>query len=105
MAKHPVIEGIILDESVTYTIHDLLEMENSNEAMLIEMHEYGIIEPQGETQEKWVFTSWSVIRFKKAVRLHHDLAINWAGIALVLDLIDERDALHQHVLQLKKQLE
>ncbi len=103
MAKLPIFEGILLDETVTYTMTELIEMGNVDEAVLIEMHEYGIIDPQGETQEKWIFTSRSVIRFKKAMRLHHDLSINWAGISLVLDLLEEREQLHQALSHLKKQ--
>ncbi len=101
MAKLPVFEGILLDESITYTLYELTQMGNISEAVIIEMHEHGIIEPQGETQDKWIFTSRSVIRFKKAMRLHHDLDINWAGISLVLDLIEQRDELHHRLMHIK----
>ncbi len=102
MAKPPVFEGILLDESVTYTVHELTQMGDISQTVIIEMHEHGIIEAQGEMAEQWVFTARSVMRFKKALRLHQDLDINWAGISLVLDLMDEREELLQRLLRQKE---
>lgn len=101
MANSPIYEGTLLDESITYTLAELAQMGNISDVVIVEMAEYGIIEPQGASQQQWVFTSRSVIRFKKAIRLHQDLAINWAGISLVLDLIEERDDLRQRLMLIK----
>jgi len=40
----------------------------------------------------------------KAIRLHRDLEIEWADIALVVDLLDEIDQLENENRQLKKQM-
>ena len=104
MTKTTIHDGILLDESVTYTLTELNEMSPLAPSVIIEMTEYGIIEPQGKVPEQWVFSSRSVIRFKKAMRLHQDLHINWAGISLVLDLLDERERLHQQLALLKHQI-
>lgn len=53
--------------------------------------EYGIIDPI-EAQPAhihWQFNNNHVLRAKAALRLQRDLEINLAGIALVLELLDE----------------
>jgi chaperone modulatory protein CbpM len=98
---HPIHEGILLDENVTYTLYELIDIGQIDEKIIIEMIEYGVIEPRGQTQQEWKFTSFALIRFKKALRLHRDLAVNWAGISLALDLLDEVDELRQQLAVLK----
>ena len=51
----------------------------------------GIIEPQETSTplEAWRFSEAAVIRLSKARRMHHDLGLNAAGIALALELLDE----------------
>ncbi|MBS0285874.1 MAG: chaperone modulator CbpM [Proteobacteria bacterium] len=97
MPKQTIFEGTLLDETLTYTLAELIQMGHITDTVIVEMVEFGVIEPQGKMQEQWVFTSRSVIRFNKAMRLHQDLAINWAGISLVLDLLEERDDLRQQL--------
>ncbi len=104
MTKTIIHHGILLDESVTYTLTELSEISSFEKAIIVEMTEYGILEPQGKTPEQWVFSSRSFIRFKKAMRLHQDLHINWAGVSLVLDLLEERESLHQKLALLEHHL-
>lgn len=102
MADKPIHEGILLDESLNVTLTELSEMGQIEEKIVIEMVEHGIIEPQGETIQQWVFSSHSIMRVKKAVRLHDDLAINWEGISLALQLLDEVHELRKMVENLRK---
>ncbi len=102
MANPPIHEGLLLDETVTYTLTELTEIGSTEEKIVIEMVEYGIVEPEGENPEKWIFRSKSIIRFQKAIRLHQDLNINWPGISLALDLLDEVHELRQLVQTLQK---
>ena len=102
MEKPPIHEGLLLDETVTYTLTELTQFGGLQEKIIIEMVEYGIVEPEGENQEKWIFRSKSIIRFQKAIRLHQDLNINWPGISLALDLLDEVHELRQLVKTLQK---
>lgn len=95
-------EGTLLDENITYTLREIVEISNIEETVIVEMIEHGIIEPQGQSLPQWVFISSDLIRFKKAIRMHRDLNINWEGISLALNLMDELNELRQMVSLLKK---
>jgi chaperone modulatory protein CbpM len=102
MADKPVHEGILLDESLTITLTELSELGQVEEKIVIEMVDHGILEPSGASMQQWVFSSRSITRVKKAIRLHDDLAINWEGISLALQLLDEVHELRKMVDNLKK---
>lgn len=63
--------------------------------------DHGVITPEHEnpTQApaanirpgtlRWQFTATHLARARRAARLHRDLAVNMAGLALALDLMDE----------------
>jgi chaperone modulatory protein CbpM len=88
MSDALIEEGILLDESHEYTLTEFCTLCVIEKENVIDMVEYGILDPQGDAQA-WVFNARAVVRTKKALRLHRDLAINWQGIALILDLLDE----------------
>jgi len=91
-----VMEGILQDEQVSYTLVELSEICVVDSTVLIQMIEVGILEPQ---QKKPVlqFDSHALKRVQKALRLHHDLAVNWEGLSLVLDLLEEIQELEQQL--------
>jgi chaperone modulatory protein CbpM len=71
---------------------------------IIAIVEEGIIEPNGQRPDEWVFTTHMITVTKKAYRMHTDLDIDWAGIALAISLIDELEALRHENRQLQQQL-
>jgi chaperone modulatory protein CbpM len=81
-------QGDVID---SLTLADLCRFCEANEAWVVELVEHGVIEPEGSSLQKWRFCGVSIARAKKARRLHRDLGINTPGIALVLDLLQERD--------------
>ena len=52
---------------------------------------YAVVEPI--QQQDWRFQPEHLQRIQKALRLQHDLELNAAGVALVLDLLQEMRAL------------
>ena len=58
-----------------------------------ELVEHGVLEPQGNRDEDWRFVGVNIARARKAQRLRRDLGINAPGVAMVLDLIEQRDDL------------
>lgn len=76
----------------TLSLKDLCRFCQADEAWVIELVEYGVLEPLGGTAQNWHFQGASIARAKKARRLNRDLGINVAGVALVLELLEERDA-------------
>lgn len=76
----------------TLSLSDLCRFCQAEEAWIIELVQYGVLEPVGSSAEEWRFRSLSIARAKKARRLSRDFGINAAGVGLVLDLIEQRDA-------------
>ncbi|WP_299692099.1 chaperone modulator CbpM [uncultured Tateyamaria sp.] len=76
----------------TLSLQDLCRFCHADEAWVIELVEHGVLDPVGGTSSNWRFVGESIRRAKKARRLNRDLGVNTAGVALVLDLLEERDA-------------
>ncbi|MCX8226052.1 MAG: hypothetical protein OTI35_08260 [Sulfitobacter sp.] len=75
------------------SLQDLCRFCQADETWVIELVEHGVLEPIGSKSGNWKFVGTSIVRARKARRLNRDLGINTAGVALVLDLLEERDAL------------
>jgi chaperone modulatory protein CbpM len=89
--------------SVSFT--ELCDAANMSADYLAELIAYNIVKPvAGKSADDWRFSSNSVKVVNKAIRLHQDLEIEWADIALVVDLLDEIDQLESENRQLKKQM-
>ena len=70
--------------------------------LAIELVSYGVITAQGERQEIWRFDLVAQERSRKALRMHRDLGIDWAGLALALDLLEEVERLKQRIALLER---
>ncbi len=75
------------------TLADLSRFCEADEAWIVELVEHGVLEPKGTSVQSWRFRGISIARAKRASRLRRDLGINTAGVALVIDLLQERDRL------------
>ena len=87
-----ILNGFLLDETVTLTLTEISYACRVREERIIELVEEGIIEPEIQ-QRDWYFPATQLRRAHKAIRLQQDLDINLAGVALVLDLLEEIDQL------------
>lgn len=85
-------------------INELCESIRLSEDVIIQIVEHGIIEPAGNIPENWQFSLHMVTTTRKAMRLHHDLDIDWPGIALALSLIDELEQLRLEKKTLQQRL-
>jgi chaperone modulatory protein CbpM len=78
---------------------------NISETLLYELVEHSIVVPIfGIGSQEWLFSVTTVSIVKKATRIHRDLGIDWPGIALVLNLLDDIENLKADNEKLKKQL-
>jgi chaperone modulatory protein CbpM len=84
----------------TLTLTELSRFCHVQADWVISLVDYGVLDPLGVNVSDWRFTPPNVVRARKARRLTHDLGLNLAGVALVLDLIEERDALARKLAQL-----
>ncbi len=84
------------------SLQDLCRFCQSDEAWVIELVDHGVLEPEGTTVQTWRFHGVSIARAKRARRLNRDLGINAAGVALVLELLEERDAMMKRLAWLEQ---
>ena len=96
------LSGLILDEDCLFTLDEMSTACSVCTEYIIELVDEGIVEPaelQCE-QQQWSFTGKSLLRARKARRLQHDLDINLAGAALVLDMLEEIEQLRERLRRL-----
>lgn len=88
-----VLIGDLLDETVTLTLAEFSVACRVREQRIIELVEEGILEPDVAPPRIWYFRATQLRRAYRAIRLQRDLDINVAGVALILDLLDEIEEL------------
>ena len=87
--RKTTLVGTILEEEVMLSLGELCRASRLPAERVIELAEEGVIEPIGRTPENWRFRGVSLRRIRCARRLEEDLGVNTAGVALVLDLLEE----------------
>jgi chaperone modulatory protein CbpM len=91
--KQTVLVGTILEEEVVLSLGELCRASRLSAERVIELAEEGVVEPIGRRPESWQFRGVSLRRIRCAQRLEDDLGVNTAGVALVLDLLEELEEL------------
>ena len=99
-----VIEAIILDDEQSLTLVELSKACNVHAEWVLELVDEGIIDPLQQDSLHYHFPSTCLRKALTVKHLQHDLGINLAGAALVLDLKQEIDRLRSHVTLLKCEL-
>jgi chaperone modulatory protein CbpM len=101
----PSIEGQLLDETTWLALGELCACLQVGREWVAELVEAGVLEPSGESPDSWAFPASVLPRALAATRLVHDLGVNPAGVALVLDLLEERRRLERQLALLERLLE
>ena len=83
------LSGIILEEEAELTLSDLSRACAVHAEYIIELVDEGVLAPAGREPFLWRFSGGHTHRVTVALRLQRDLGINLAGVALVLQLLDE----------------
>ncbi len=98
-----VLTGLILDENSIFTLEELSASCAVKTDYIMELVEEGIVEPmeQQRDQQHWTFTGQSLLRVRKTRRLQRDLGVNLAGIALLLDMMEEIERLRERLQRLE----
>ena len=88
-----ILSGYILEDETRLTLRQLCDACAVRAEYVIELVDEGFIEPSGVERSHWCFNGLSIRRVQRAKRLQHDLGINFAGVALAIELIDEIESL------------
>lgn len=99
-----LLSGDILEETVNFTLADLCRASGLSAEDIIEMVDFGVVEPLGTQPINWRFHGVSVKRVKCAHRLVRDLGVNTAGAALAIDLLEELERMHARLSRLEAEL-
>ncbi len=89
---------------------ELCQYEHLDQHIIIEIVEYGIVIPINNnlaqtSHDQWLFNNTDVALIHKAWRLHRDLEIDWLAIAMLLDLMEQKERLEQENAAYKRQLD
>lgn len=95
----------MIDQYITLNLDDICQAVELPEQSFVELVEHGIITPIGEFPSQWSFDLTMVSIAKRASRLHRDLELDWAAIAVIVELIEERDSLKSENDALKQRLQ
>lgn len=95
--KH--VHGV--DTVETLSLSELTMFCDTNAQWVVNLVEYGVVTPIAQTTPEWEFTPPHIARARKASRLMRDFGLNVAGVAFVLKLTEERDALAHRLAMLE----
>lgn len=105
MSKSEIVVIDSQHEHALFTLEEVCERCGTHTQMIVEMVEYGIVEPiEQPLLNVWYFNSQALVRLQRAQRLMNGLKLNLSGVALSLELLDEIDGLQQHIAVLRRQL-
>ena len=100
-----VLAGVLLDENAELSLEDLSRACGVERMVLVEMVQEGLLEPVDVRLAPWRFQGDALRRARTALRLRRDLEVNFAGIAMILDLLDEIDNLETRLRRLEGRFE
>lgn len=95
--KNEALSGLLLDEECELSLREISRACSVHAEWIIELVDEGIIEPHGSDVVHWRFRGPHLRRAQTTLRLQHDLGVNLAGAALVLELMDEIESLRNRV--------
>ncbi|MFT5881128.1 MAG: chaperone modulatory protein CbpM [Moritella sp.] len=110
MSKQTVLTGIIVEESVVFTLGELSLACDKPAEWIVALVEEGVIEPVielaiepvVEEHSNWQFSGNCLRRVRIVQRLESDLGLNLAGAALALELMEEVEALRNRIAVLDR---
>jgi len=87
------------------SFEELCRCVSLQEERVLELVEQEIVTPvAGAHRQEWRFSMTAISILKRADRLHHDLAVDWTDMPLILTLIEEVETLRAENDRLKQRL-
>ncbi len=94
--------GVMIDADSGLTLSQLCRLCAVHADYVVELVEEGVVQPAGDEITQWNFPGISIQRIRKARRLQTDLGINLAGVAVILELLDEVDYLRDRLKDIER---
>jgi chaperone modulatory protein CbpM len=92
-----VLTGTLVDETTVVTLEQVSVFCSVGRERILALVEEGVLQPvarrRSRRADEWRFAGNSLKRAAKAIRLQRELDVDVSTIGLVLDLLDEIEAL------------
>lgn len=95
-----VTHSVVVEEEVQFTLVELSRACRTDAEQLVALVVEGVLTPSGDAAPRWRFSGATLRRARVALRLAHDLELSADNTALVLDLLDEIEALRSRLRRL-----
>jgi len=93
------------DQLLRVTVQELCDRQGVARSLVVELVEHEVARPlAGETPEEWVFDAAAAYWVNCALRLRRDLELDWVAVAMLVDLLRERERLTRENTQLRQRL-
>ena len=79
----------LLHEELSLTLDELSALSGVEIRLIVEMVDHAILEPRGAHIRDWHFPAPALPRVRRALRLRRDLDLNWPGVCLAIDLLEQ----------------
>lgn len=91
-----------ISTTIILSLDELSNTVRLQREVIIELVDLQLMQPQGETEQDWIFDELCLKRARLAANLFHDLEINTPGIALAIELLEQIEALENKIDLLEK---
>jgi chaperone modulatory protein CbpM len=99
--KDQLLAGTIVDETTEISIEQLSVFCSVRRERIVSLVDEGVLEPVARRRSRrpneWRFAGDSLKRAARAIRLQRELDIDMSALGLVLDLLEEIEALRRRV--------
>lgn len=82
-------ETVVVEGGLSFSIATLCQATGASDDMVRSLVGEGLLQPTGSQPLEWCFDGAALRQTRRAVRLARDLELNLAGLALVMDLLNE----------------
>ncbi len=88
--------------SASLTIRELAYSCGVHPELVSRLVTLGLLDPIGQSVDnEMLFEAGAVLLLRKIMRLRHDLGINYAGIGVVLELMERMEKMEERVRELE----
>lgn len=97
-----IITGTVVEAQTPLSLEELCCATQAEADFIYQLIEHELIHPTGTGPDSWCFDSLCLKRTKVAMSFYRELEVNFSGVALALDLLNEIEGLQQQIAHLKR---
>ena len=84
---------VVVEEEVSFSLAQLCQASGAEADQVVILVQEGVLTPSGSGPQDWQFQGPSLKRTLRVIRLARDFELGLPGAALVMDLLEEIEAL------------